>query len=165
MCGSFELFTEQLFKIRIFSYFTFPLIYANPCVMFLDKHYISTFLPYFQCQQLETLGNIFVKCIEKQDLYCSKLHIFFQVAIPLKVIFFIMESASENHIHKEATGNPMYFFYFFFCFMCFSPQKILNWWIYLSLQFCVWSDHKHSLMLATPLCSDLFKLLVCQDQF
>lgn len=122
MCGSFELFTEQLFKIRIFSYFTFPLIYANPCVMFLDKHYISTFLPYFQCQQLETLGNIFVKCIEKQDLYCSKLHIFFQVAIPLKVIFFIMESASENHIHTEATGNPMYFFLFFFA-SCVSLLK------------------------------------------
>lgn len=90
--------------------------------MFLDKHYISTFLPYFQCQQLETLGNIFVKCIEKQDLYCSKLHIFFQVAIPLKVIFFIMESASENHIHKEATGNPMYFFLFFFA-SCVSLLK------------------------------------------
>lgn len=93
--------------------------------MFSDKHSINSFLIlYCQCQQLETLGNIFVKCREKQGLHCSKLHIFFRVTITLKVIFLIMESASENHIHRETTANLV--FLFCFCFFFSSYVSLLK---------------------------------------
>lgn len=72
MCGSYELFIEQLF-------FTFCLYMPILMLCFQIKTLSTLLILYFQCQQLETWGDIFVKCREKQDLHCSKLDIFFQV--------------------------------------------------------------------------------------